>query len=121
MCEPISKHELYYYISTKADCDPARTIYLCAPGQDAATTEAARAFAERSGWQAIAEEQGAVLVVPAAADGWAAESSSLLLNLYNETKNNFKTRSGRAIWGRTGSLWCWGRLSVWVFLHGSHE
>lgn len=110
MTEPVFKHTFYDYVSTKAACDPARTIYLCAPGQDAATAEAARAFAERSGWQAIAEEQGAVLVVPVAADGWAAESPGLLLELYNETKNSFKTRSGQAIWGRAGSLWCWETL-----------
>lgn len=107
MSEAISKHELYYYISTKAACDPVRTIYLCAPEKDAATVEKAHAFAISSGWQEIAEEQGAILVVPVAAQGWAAEPAGLLPELYNETKNSFKTRSGRAIWGRTGSLWCW--------------
>lgn len=107
MCEAISRHELYYYVSTRAACDPVRTIYLCAPEQEAATRESARAFAAASGWQAIAEEQGAVLVVPVAAHGWAAEPVDLLKQLYGETKNRFATRSGQAIWGRTGSLWCW--------------
>lgn len=107
MCEAISKHELYYYVSTKAACDPARTIYLCAPEKDAATLEKAHAFAISSGWQEIAEEQSAVLVVPVAAKGWGAEPVGLLLDLYNETKNRFHSRSGQAIWGRTGTLWCW--------------
>lgn len=107
MCEAVSKHELYYYISSKAACDPARTIYLCAPEKDAATVEGARAFAIASGWVDIAEAHSAVLVVPAAAQGWDAEPADLLLDLYNETKNSFKSRSGEAIWGRTGTLWCW--------------
>lgn len=84
-----------------------RTIYLCAPEKDAATLETARAFAVSSGWRDIAEEESAVLVVPAAPKGWTAESDRLLLDLYNETKNSFKSRSGQAIWGRSGSLWCW--------------
>lgn len=106
MCEAISKHELYYYVSSRAACDPARTIYLCAPEKDAASVEGARAFAIASGWQAIAEEQEAVLVVPVAAHGWASEPADLLKALYNETRNSFKAH-GEAIWGRTGTLWCW--------------
>ncbi len=98
---------IYYYISTKAACDPCKTIYLCAPGSAAASIEAAEQFAVKSGWQAMAEEQEAILVVPTASNGWNAEPMSLLMDIYNETKNSFHTRSGEAIWGRMGNLWCW--------------
>jgi len=100
-------HRAYTYISSKAACDPAKTIYVCAPEQFVVSEEAAEQFAVESGWQAIAEEQEAVLVLPVAEQGWTAEPTSLLLDYYNETKNSFKSRSGSAIWGRTGSLWCW--------------
>lgn len=107
MQNTISKHRFYYYVSTKASCDPAKTIYLCPPGQAAKSEEAAGQFAMESGWQEIAEEQEAILVIPIAEQGWAKEPVSLLFDLYNETKNSFQTRSGSAIWGRAGSLWCW--------------
>ncbi len=106
MMDVISTKTIYYYISSKAGCDPCKTIYLCAPGS-VATIEAAKEFAIKSGWQAMAEEQEAILVVPVPVNGWNAEPASLLMDIYNETKNSFKTRSGEAIWGRMGSLWCW--------------
>lgn len=107
MDDIICKKSIYYYISTKAACDPCKTIYLCAPGSSAVSIEAAERFAVKSGWQAMAEEQEAILVVPVALNGWNSEPVSLLMDIYNETKNSFHTRSGKAIWGRTGSLWCW--------------
>lgn len=107
MYDIISSKTLYYYISSKASCDPCKTIYLCAPGFACASIEAAEQFAVKSGWQAMAEEQEAILVVPVAWNGWNAEPVTLLMEIYNETKNSFPTRSGEAVWGRTGSLWCW--------------
>lgn len=97
----------YYYVSSRAGCDPCRTIYVCAPGDKAATVEKAEQFAVRSGWRALAEERGAVLVVPAAPRGWEQEEESLLMDIYLKTRNQFLTRSGEAIWGRGGRLWCW--------------
>ncbi len=99
--------KIYFYVSTKAACDPVRTIYLCAPARDAASLEGVERFAKASGWIDIAQEQGAVLVVPTAEHGWEAEPPSLLLDLYNKTRNSFKTRGKSAIWGREGKLWCW--------------
>ena len=58
------RYELYHYISTRADYDPVKTFYVCAPEADACSYSAAEAFAERSGWKALAEEEGAVLVLP---------------------------------------------------------
>lgn len=103
----VSAHPFYFYISSAAGCDPVKTIYLCCPQQDAASLEGAEHFAKRTGWKEIAERAGAVLVVPVAPEGWEAEAPDFLLKLYNETRNSFKSRSGSAIWGRGGSLWCW--------------
>ena len=50
--------ELYCHISTKAGFDPVKTLYVCAPGADAASYEAAARFAQASGWREIAEQDG---------------------------------------------------------------
>ena len=104
----------YTYISSKAACDPAKTIYICAPQEDAVSEEKLERFAVESGWQKIAEENEAILVLPVAEQGWADMPRSLLFDYYNETKNSFHTRSGRAIWGRTGTLWCWDTILYMV-------
>ena len=62
--------ELYCHISTKAGFDPVKTLYVCAPGADAASYEAAARFAQASGWRDIAEQVGAVLVLPIVPHGW---------------------------------------------------
>lgn len=98
---------LYCYISTQAACDPCRTIYLCPPGPEAATLKAAEEFAIRSGWQALAEENGSVLIVPVVCGSWSDMPKSLFMEIYKKTANGFETRSGQAIWGRQGKLWCW--------------
>lgn len=118
MRENISSKPLYYYISSKAACDPCKTIYLCVPGDSAQTVEKAEQFAIDSGWQNLAEEQEAILVVPVASGGWEAEPDTLLMDIYNETRNRFHTRSGKAIWGRSGSLWCWETI---IYLVGYED
>lgn len=107
MNDPISTHPLYFYVSTKAACDPVKTIYLCAPEPEAATVESAKRFAEAAGWQALAEENAAVLVVPAAPSGWAAQPPSLFQELFRETRNRFKAPAGESIPGLNGVLMCW--------------
>ena len=72
--------ELYCHISTKAGFDPVKTLYVCAPGADAASYEAAARFAQASGWREIAEQDGAVLVLPIVPHGWRAEDAGLLDN-----------------------------------------
>ena len=89
MIDIISTKALYYYISSKAGCAPCKTIYLCAPAEASTSIESAEQFTLESGWQAIAEEQEAILVVPVALNGWDAEPLSLLMDIYNETKNSF--------------------------------
>ena len=84
----------FCHISTKASFDPVKTIYLCPSDNDAKSLDVAEEFAVKSGWE----------------EGWKQADTSLLKNIYNETKNSFKTQNGKAIWGRMGSLWCWETL-----------
>ena len=121
MCEDISKHPLYHYISTKAGCDPVKTIYLCAPEPAVRTAAGVAEFARQSGWEQQAEDAGAVLVAPVAPLGWAAEPDDLLQTLYNETRNSFATCSGISIWGRSGSLWCWETMLYLVGYHAGAD
>ena len=100
----------YIYISTKATVDPVRTIYVCAPGKYAEDQAAAEQFATASGWKSIAEEEGAVLVLPVVPGGWDSAPEDLLMEYYKSTRNDFHSRSGQAIWGRQGTLWCWETL-----------
>lgn len=102
--------EYYLYVSSKATCDPCRTIFLCAPGHAAATEHEVKAFAKESGWLDLAEEQEAVLVAPLAPQGWEQESLDSLKQLYGALRNSVTTRSGIAIWGRSGKLWLWETL-----------
>ncbi|RAP49590.1 MAG: hypothetical protein BZ138_07510, partial [Methanosphaera sp. rholeuAM270] len=97
----------YTYVSTKAAFDPVRTIYICAPGRSAGSQAEAEQFAVDSGWKRIAEDEGAVLVLPVVPDGWDSAPEDLLIEYYKATRNDFSTRSGQAIWGRRGTLWCW--------------
>ena len=50
--------ELYCHISTKAGFDPVKTLYVCAPGADAASYEAAARFAQASGWRETQSRTG---------------------------------------------------------------
>lgn len=103
----MENHPVYSYISAKAAYDPVKTLYVCAPEKDAATLEGLERFALSSGWQAVAEELAAVLVMPLAPGGWAAESPDLFPDLYRQTCRAFHTRSGQSIRGSGGVLWCW--------------
>lgn len=102
--------ELYCHISTKAGFDPVKTLYVCAPGADAASYEAAARFAQASGWREIAEQDGAVLVLPIVPHGWRAEDAGLLMEIYRGTRGSFPTQSGKSLYGRGGYLWCWETL-----------
>ena len=97
--------ELYCHISTKAGFDPVKTLYVCAPGADAASYEAAARFAQASGWREIAEQDGAVLVLPIVPHGWRAEDAGLLMEIYRGTRGSFPTQSGKSLYGRGGYLW----------------
>lgn len=107
---------VYAYVSTRADYDPAKTIFLFAPSKVAASRELAERFAAESGWRNAAEDDGAVLIVPLApAGGWAAVETDLPGRLYDALRNSFSSRNGRSLFGREGKLWCWEAL---VYLAG---
>lgn len=97
----------YSYISTLADWDPVKTIFLCPPSSRCETLAAAERYAVESGWQAVAEENKCLLIVPLAEHGWKALGDDHLMNLYNGLKNSVPAPQGRSIWGRGGTLWCW--------------
>lgn len=106
--------EYYAYVSTRACYDPARTIFVFAPQQDAATLQGAARFARTSGWQALAEYDGAVLIVPVAPQGWQAEPDTLPSQLFDQVRNRFASRCGKSLLGRRGMLWCWETMVYWV-------
>lgn len=111
-------HAFYSYVSAKAGVDPVRTFYVLAPEREAASIESLEAFAVSSGWQKAAEEEGAVLVLPLAEHGWQEERTDLLMEIYQETKTSFLTRSGKSIKGSKGVLWCWETM---IYLAGYEE
>lgn len=102
--------KFYAYVSTKAACDPCRTVFVCPPAAAVPDREAAERFAVQTGWRELAEESGSVLIIPVVLGGWETESTGLLMEIYKENCGRFATRSGRAIWGRGGMLWCWETL-----------
>ncbi len=114
----LCSYPIYTYVSTKAGYDPAKTYYVCAPKKDAATLEDAARFAQESGWQDAAEERGAILVMPIAPQGWDVLPATLFIDIYGQTRNKFRSLSGKAPWGRQGSLWCWETV---LYLVGYEE
>lgn len=95
---------VYTYVSTRADYDPAKMFLVCPPAAQAATKEAARRFAQSSGWQMLAEWESGVLVIPIAPGGWEVEDVTLPARLYDELRNSFATQNGRSLFGRGGKL-----------------
>jgi len=103
--------EFYRYISSLAGCDPCKTVFLCAPENEAKSSESLRKFAESSGWIKAAEEDGAVLIAPIVKDGWDKEPEHLLKDLYNEVKGNCPVPEGNeGLPHRKGLLWLWETL-----------
>lgn len=98
---------VYTYISTRACYDPVKTIFVCPPSENAKTYELAKKFAKFSGWETLAEYDGAVLVIPVAPNGWDGECTDLPGKLYNALRNSFSSRNGKSLMGRGGKLWCW--------------
>lgn len=67
----------------------------------------AEQFARKSGWQALSEYDGAVLILPLAPEGWNAQSHSLPGSIYDRVRGQVGSRNGRSLFGREGKLWCW--------------
>ena len=68
---------VYSYVSTRADYDPAKLFLVCPPAENATDEKSAAAFAESSGWQALAEWEGGILLIPVVPNGWQAENTDL--------------------------------------------
>ncbi len=109
------EYPAYTYVSTRADYDPAKTIFVCAPSHEAKTVEAAERFAETSGWKDLAEYDGAVLILPIVPLGWETAEPTLPGTLFDALRNTFSSRNGRSLYGRDGKLWCWETM---VYLVG---
>lgn len=106
--------EYYTYVSTRACYDPARMIFLFAPEKDAVSRQKAAQFAQRSGWETLAEYDSAILVVPLAPGGWQAEPDTLPGAIFDKVRNSFDSRCGKSLVGRRGKLWCWETMVCWV-------
>ena len=106
--------DYYMYVSTRACYDLARTLVIFPPDADSATRNQASKFAETSGWKALAEYDGAALLIPVAPRGWAAESESLPAELFDSVRGSVESRCGKSLMGRCGKLWCWETMVYWV-------
>ena len=105
----------YMYVSTRACYDPAKTIFVFAPGEEAGELALAERFAVRSGWQALAEYDGAVLILPLAPAGWKTEPVSLPGRIYERIRGGVESRNGKSLFGRGGKIWCWETM---IYLAG---
>ena len=101
----------YAYISTRADYDPCKTLLVFGPSERVSTVADAEAFAQTSGWQLLAEYDGAVLIVPVMAQGYAAAQESLPAELLGSLRNAFSSRNGRSLHQRGGKLWTWETMA----------
>ncbi len=90
--------------------DPAKFLLVFPPSDQARSREQASRFAQSSGWQALAEYDGAVLVIPIAPAGWQQEDVDLPGQLYDALRNQFPSRNGHSLLGRGSKLWCWETL-----------
>lgn len=99
----------YSRVSTKACCDPVKTVFICAPQADAVDEAHLEQFAQRSGWKDALEEDGALLIMPVCED-WTKASDDLLMEIYQNDRNSFRAPGGKAIPGRNGIVWTWETL-----------
>ena len=105
----------YLYVSTRACYDPAKTIFIFAPGEMAGDISKAEQFARESGWQALAEYDGAVLILPLAPKGWKEEMVSLPGIIFDRVRSQVESRNGKSLFGRDGKIWCWETM---IYLAG---
>lgn len=99
----------FVYISSRASCDPVKTIIVFPPSDRARSVDDAAAFARESGWIDEVEQDAAVLMVAVAGEGWDSCPADMPMRLYQENKRSFLAHS-QGIQGRGGSLWAWETL-----------
>lgn len=97
-----------YYVSSKCrSWIPAKTLMIFAPDSVSCSIVRLRSFAESSGWLNAAEENGAVLVLPVAEHGWAAEKTQRVKQLYKTVWKDTQSPDPNEIFK---TVWCWETL-----------
>lgn len=97
-----------YFVSSKCrSWVPAKTILVFAPDKVANTFAKLDCFARRSGWVDVAEEEGAVLVLPTSEKGWQKESTDLVKPLYQTVWRDTSSPDPRE---PLRNVWCWETL-----------
>ena len=98
---------LYFVSSECRTWIPAKTIMVFAPNETAASVTRLSRFAQASGWVDIAEEEGAVLILPISEKGWQKESTSLIKPLYKTVWRDTCSPDPRE---SLRNVWCWETL-----------
>lgn len=104
----------FVYISSRATCDPVKTVIVFPPSDRSKTIDDAAEFAKESGWMDEVEKDAAVLIVAVAGEGWSSCPDDMPMRLYQENRRSFLAPSS-GIQGRGGLLWAWETL---VYLVG---
>lgn len=105
-----------YYVSSKCRTwKPAKSLLVFAPDAIAGSEHQLDAFAEAAGWLNAAEEDGAVLILPLAPQGWAAENPGIVKGLYKTVWRDTVSPDPRE---SLRNVWCWETL---IFAIGYDE
>lgn len=99
----------FVYISSRATCDPVKTVIVFPPSDRSKTIDDAAEFARESGWIDEVENDAAVLMVAVAGEGWSSCPDDMPMRLYQENRRSFLAPSS-GIQGRGGLLWAWETL-----------
>lgn len=111
-----SERNCLYYVSSKCrSWIPAKTIFLFAPNAAARSIVNLREFARDSGWVDAAEEDGAVLILPRALNGWEAEKTQRIKQLHQAVWQDTLSPDPSEIFK---NVWCWETL---IFAVGYEE
>ena len=110
----MSERTFWSMLSTKANWDPVKTIFLCVPSEYSSSRELTEQFADVSGWKQEAEDDGALLIAPISS-GWSEESYDLIPEIYDANRNLFRAVGGVSTPGRDGIVWTWETL---IYLAG---
>ena len=105
-----------YYVSSKCrSWIPAKTIFVFAPNAIACSIPKLREFARDSGWTAAAEDDGAVLILPVALNGWESEKTQRIKPLHKAVWQDTLSPDPNEIFK---NVWCWETL---IFAVGYEE
>lgn len=105
-----------YYVSSKCRTwEPAKSILVFAPDETAGSEDSLARFAADAGWLDETEKDGAVLILPLAPKGWAAESTAMVKQLYKTVWRDTTSPDPRE---SLRNVWCWETL---IFAVGYNE